>query len=143
MSARDHNPFFAPIAEVGPAQLRRFGLGVGLVLVGAFGLALPLWRGHPIPLWPWVPGVPLLVLGLVAPSLLRLPYRAWSRVGRVLGWVNSRVILSVVFFALFTPIAVAMRLFGRDAMRLRRKRDATTYRVPSETLPARRIEDPF
>lgn len=132
-----------PPAEVDAKRLRSFGLLVGGVLIGVFGLALPLWRAHPLPLWAFIAGGPLVLGALVAPELLRWPYKIWSRVGGVLGWVNTRIILSLVFFLLFTPFALVMRVFGRDALRLKRSGATTSYRVPSRQDPAKQIEEPF
>jgi hypothetical protein len=44
--------------------------------------------------------------------ILKLLYRGWLLIGTVLGWINTRILLSLVFFLLMTPIAFARR-FGR------------------------------
>ena len=67
--------------------------------------------------------------GYSPPSLGML---LWIRIGHVLGWINTRIILGVVF-----------RLFGHDPMRRKLERAATTYRQPSHHLPRERMERPF
>jgi hypothetical protein len=62
----------------------------------------------------------LLLLAAVAPAALRPVYRVWMRIGEGLAWVNTRIILTVVFFLVVTPIGVVMRLFGRSPMAARR-----------------------
>ena len=69
----------------------------------------------------------LLLLAFVAPSLLRQPKRAWLFLGFLLGMVVNPIVLGFLFFVVITPAALIMRLFGRDAMRLRGDRDASTY----------------
>jgi hypothetical protein len=49
--------------------------------------------------------------------------------GAILGWVNTRIILGVVFFGLITPMGIALRLAGRDPMQRALDANATTYRV--------------
>jgi hypothetical protein len=110
-------------------QLREFGLLIGIVLPILFGWLGPSLRGHPAPAWPFVLGVPALVLGLVWPAALALPYRGWMALGHALGWVNSHLILGLVFVLLVQPIALLKRLTGADPLR-RRFEDRDTYREP-------------
>jgi hypothetical protein len=42
--------------------------------------------------------------------------RAWMKLGELMGRVVSPIVLGVIFFGLFTPVGIVMRLFGRDAM---------------------------
>ena len=58
----------------------------------------------------------LLVLGLLAPPLLRLPNRIWWRFAQTLGWVNSRILLTVFFAVVLTPIGLVMRALGRNPL---------------------------
>jgi hypothetical protein len=130
----------APAGAALKAQ-REFGLLVGGVLCGAFGLLLPALRHHRLPVWPWALGVPLVALGALAPSVLRWPHRAWMALGGALGFVNTRIILGVIFFLIVTPFGVLLRVFGRDPMRRAKRPD--TYRVPSEPTSPERMKEPF
>jgi len=103
-------------SRVESGDLRRFGL-----LVGAAFLALGAWRWYPGPI-DWVAGLlgslgaALLAAGLISPAALALPYRAWMSLAEILGAVMTRVILAVLFFGVLTPIALIVRLAGRDLM---------------------------
>jgi hypothetical protein len=44
-----------------------------------------------------------------------------------IGWTMSRVMLGAVFYVVFTPVAMVFRAMGRDALRLRRPAETTTY----------------
>lgn len=95
---------------------RSFGVGVGSVAVVA--AALLWWRGYPsIGLVLLIVGTLLIVLGRVAPSALRVPNRIWWRFAQTIGWVNARVLLTLFFALVLTPVGVAMRLFGRNPLR--------------------------
>jgi len=120
-------------AALDARRLRSFGCLMGGICVG-----LGLWSvvAHADPRW-WaiVIGVLLGVLGLTRPMALRSFYLLWMRVGHALGWVNTRLILGAIFYGVMTPMAVVMRLFGRDPLHLRLDRGADSYRVPSEPRP--------
>lgn len=74
------------------------------------------------------------VLGLVRPRALRWVFVGWMIAVFPIGWVVSHVLLGVIFFALFTPIAIVFRLIGRDPLRLRTT-DAETHWLPKPPPP--------
>ena len=78
-------------------ELRRFGLTVGIIFPLFLGLIVPLIRGHSFAEWTLFIGFPLLITGLVKPNLLYFPYKFWISLGLYLGWINSRLILGLVF----------------------------------------------
>ena len=71
--------------------------------------------------------IPVLILGLIAPRILYYPYKIWMALGHVLGWVNSHIILGLVFILILQPIAYIMRLTGYDPLR-KKRRGEKTYR---------------
>ena len=94
---------------------RSFGLGIGGVCMAA--AALVWWRGSStMGLVLLVTGTLLIGFGLVAPLVLRAPNRLWWRVAQAVGWVNTRVLLTLFFAIVLTPVGVAMRLFGRNPL---------------------------
>ena len=99
---------------------RSFGLSVGGVLI-VIELAL-WWRGR-IGRAEVLGGVGavLLFLGAVQPRLLAWPSAAWWRVSRVLGYVNARIILTVLFWVLLVPLSLIWRVTGKDPLTRRRK----------------------
>jgi hypothetical protein len=107
--------------------LREFGLLIGIVFPVVFGWLLPSLKSHALPLWPFVIGIPALVLGLVAPRALAWPYRGWMALGHALGWVNGHLILGAVFVLVLQPIALLMRLSGHDPLQ-RRAHGGASYR---------------
>jgi hypothetical protein len=116
---------------------RKFGLTVGGIL-SALALIFFLRHKHHILYWVCVTvGPTLLVAGLVAPVLLGPVERVWMTFARVLGWINARILLSVVFFVMVAPVSLLLRLFGRDP--LARRRDPKS---PSYWLPHPPAEDP-
>ena len=64
-------------------------------------------------------GVALFLVGAAAPAVLLALRGAWMKGAGAIGWVNSRIILSLFFFLLVTPIALIRRIRGRQALRWR------------------------
>lgn len=79
-------------------------------------------------------GVIVGVAGLVRPALIRPVFVLCLAAAFPIGWFVSRLFLLVVFFGLFTPIALAFKLMGRDALALR-PRQVESYWTPKE-MPA-------
>ena len=129
--------------EKGKDELRKFGLLTGGLIAGLFGLVFPFLFARPYPVWPWVIGGALLAWALVLPASLASIYKYWMRFARILGWVNTRIILGFIFFLLITPFGLLMRLFARDPMARKFDAKATSYRVPSVTAPRENIRRPF
>lgn len=84
----------------------------------------------------------ILVVALARPALLNPLNRAWMKFGAVLHAIVNPVVLGAMFFLLITPIGIAMRLFGRDALRRRLDRTAQSYWIkrdppgpPPDSLP--------
>ena len=108
-------------------QLHEFGLLIGFGFPILIGWLLPAIAGHGFRAWTLTVGVPGLILGLTAPSLLLYPYKAWMALGHALGWINSHIILGLVFIVVLQPVAYLMRLTGYDPLR-RRRNGEKTYR---------------
>lgn len=133
------------IPELDRAGLRRFGLVTGAIVAGLFGVLVPLWvhRGPVLVVWPWAVAGVLWVWALIAPSSLRLVYRNWMRIGLVLGFVNSRIILSVCYYLIFMPVGWLLRLTSKDPMARKLDPDAESYRVTRKPNPVERMERPY
>ena len=68
-----------------------------------------------------------LVATLVNPDLLLPLNRLWMRFGLLLGMIISPIVMGIIFFGLFTPMSLTMRLFRRDELRLRFKNKKTHW----------------
>ena len=79
-------------------------------------------------------GAALIVLGLTVPVLLKPVYRVWMALAVVLGFVMTRVILTVVYYLIMTPIGLIMRLLGKDPLHRRLDPGASSYWI-EKTYP--------
>ena len=108
-------------------QLREFGLLIGFGFPLLIGWLIPALTGHGFRAWTLWVGFLGLIIGLTSPHLLYYPYKFWMKLGLTLGWVNSRIILGLVFIMILLPISVIMRRIGYDPLRTKLK-DEKTYR---------------
>ena len=69
-------------------------------------------------------------LGLLFPRAIRPVFIGWMGLAFPIGWVVSRVVLGVIFYGLFTPVALLFRLIGRDVLVLKARPEAATYWCP-------------
>ena len=108
-------------------QLRSFGL----ILAGGFtviGLA-PLIRHHDYRSWALIVAAVFGLAGLIVPMALKSLFGVWMKFGEVLAWINTRIILPILYYGLIVPTGVIMRFTGKDPMRLKFERDVDTYRI--------------
>ena len=113
---------------------RSFGLAFGGL--SAVVALYRLWRGRPAVIEFAVASLLFLAAAWLFPRLLDAPNRIWMRFARALGWVNSRILLTIFFFVVITPYGVLQRVFGRDRLG-RRWRAAPPAWVP----PPPRLRD--
>jgi len=80
-----------------------------------------------------------ILLAAIAPRSLKPAFVGLLVVTFPIGFVVSHVMMAMVFFALVTPLALALRLFGHDALSLRFEKDAKSYWIPhAERAPVTR-----
>jgi hypothetical protein len=118
-------------------MLRQFA---GLCLGMSVGLAAwRAWRGQAGTLT-WIVaalGAAVGAIGFAAPRAIRGLYTTWMIVAFPIGWTVSRLMLLLLFYLVFTPIAWVFRLRGRDPLRLRARAAATDTHWQSRAKPAR------
>jgi Saxitoxin biosynthesis operon protein SxtJ len=129
-------------AQAEAKELRTFGLVLGALFAGCFGV-VPLLRHRGSPSWPWIVAGTLWILALICPAALSYLHRGWTRFGLALGWVNTRVILTLLFAITIVPAGLMMRLFGRDRMARKLDPNCPSYRVPSRQRPDKDMERPY
>ena len=117
--------------DVTRSDLRKFGLIMGAMFALIFGLLFPWITDKTIgnwPIWPFIVMAIFWTLALIFPESLRKVNELWLKVGNVLGWINSRIILGAMFFLLIFPTGLLLKLFGKDSMNRKLEKDADSYR---------------
>ena len=112
-------------------ELRRFGI----IMAVAFGVigGLLLWREKGHYFWFLILSGAFLFLGIAVPNLLRPVYKTWMTLAGAMGWCMTRIILTVLFYLVVTPIGLLTRLLGKDFLELKLDRSsAVSYWIPRE-----------
>ncbi len=117
-------------------EFRKFGITVGIFLI-ALG-AVFLWQGKFFASYLIYIGLLLLSLALLIPQILKPLHFIWMSFAMILGYFMTRIILSLIFFLLFTSIGIVMRLFKKDPLQERFNPNANSYWIKRK----RRTHDP-
>ena len=86
--------------------LREFGLVLGGIFAGLFGVLLPLLHGKLLsspPIWPWVIAVPLWFLAIASPGSLKPVYNFWMKIGLLLSKVMTPLWMGLAFYVVVMP----------------------------------------
>jgi saxitoxin biosynthesis operon SxtJ-like protein len=119
-----HEDFSRAETHEGPSN-RSFG-----VTLAAFFLIvtlLPVLRSRPPRWWAAAPAAILLAAALLFPSALSLPNRLWMKLALLISKITNPIITALMFYLLFTPIAVICRWTGKDLLRLKFDEKLDTY----------------
>ena len=121
---------------------RSFGVSVGGVLL--LIAAILLWR-HRITRAEVLGGIGavLLVLGLVAPALLKWPSKLWWRFSHALGYVNARILLTLLFSLILVPLSLIWKALGKDPLARRREQFAGWTPYPARYADRKHFERLF
>jgi hypothetical protein len=109
-------------ARLTASEGRRFGLTVGIAFLALAGVLL--WRGRETAgVVSAAIGIPLAVAALVVPTRLGPVERAWMRLALLISKVTTPVFMGIVYFLVLTPMALVMRMTGRNPLRHRPAED--------------------
>ncbi|MFZ3089134.1 MAG: SxtJ family membrane protein [Nitrospirota bacterium] len=106
-------------------EARKFGFIVGSIFI-ILGL-LSAFKDKGINLSLIIPASILFLLALIAPGLLVPIYKAWMRLGAILGRINSFLILSIIFYCVVTPIGLIRRIFSKGSEKFAYKTAKDSY----------------
>ncbi|RJP72673.1 MAG: hypothetical protein C4539_03215 [Ignavibacteriales bacterium] len=106
-------------------ELRKFGLTIGIVLL-LIALFIFTFKAS-LSIVLVAPGLLFIMFAFTAPIIL-LPFQKfWMALAIVLGWLSTRIILSIIFYLMLTPIRIIARIFGKEFLDLKIDRNAKSY----------------
>lgn len=117
-------------------EWRKFGIGLGIILCVV--AVLQIIKGRPAAPVFLAAGAVSAGLGLALPVALKPLFIVFLVLGEILGWISTRVLLAVLFYAMLTPIALIRRLLGRGPMPMSPDPKASTYWITR----GKKFEDP-
>jgi len=135
------------------AGLRQFGLAFAAVLIALFGLLIPVIRfgisGLPLVAnnqnahWPWWLAAAIAVLALLFPASLVWLYRPWMKFAQLAQWVNTRIILLLLYYFMILPIGLLRRLLRKDSMQRKFDPQLKSYRNELGKADHNDMEKPY
>jgi len=117
-------------------DLKSFGLTVGIVLV-IIGAMLYYFQKQSYPYFISV-GFLLIIFGIIFPKILLPLQKIWMGISVILGWISTRIILSVLFYFVITPIKLVSKLAGKKFLNLEIRKEQKSYweyRTKKEYIP--------
>lgn len=115
------------------SDLRKFGLTIGIVLLVI--AAILLWTGKAsYPVWGGI-GIVFILAGLVFPVVLKPFNKVWMSLAIVLGWIMTRVILSILFYVGLTGVKFIAMIFNKKFLNLNIDHSADSYWERREKKP--------
>ena len=87
----------------------------------------PLLHSEKMRYWAFIVAVLFVLIALVLPTLLTGFYKVWVKFGEMIGGLVSKMILALLFYTIFTPIALCLKILAKDLLHKRLDRKASTY----------------
>jgi hypothetical protein len=111
--------------KTGKRDLRSFGVTIGTILLLIAGF-LFYKEKESFQIFLYIAGA-FIGFGLIIPIILKPIYIVWMAFAVILGWFMTRVILSLLFYVIITPIGVVLRIFGKDFLDLKKQAVQGSY----------------
>ena len=99
-------------------DIKSFGITIGIILFIISGLLM--YYGKEFYQLIAIIASTIMVLGFIFPTLIKPIYFIWMTFAAILGWIMTRVILSLVFYLIITPIGLITRMLGEDFLALKK-----------------------
>jgi len=132
-------------------ELRKFGLVFGAFFALIFGVVIPLFRNgwvlfsdySNLLTWPWLIAIISVGWALINPASLHLLHRPWMAFAELAAWINTRIIMLILFYFVILPFGLVMRLIGHDPMRRKFDSKVSSYRIMTKTQDKSHMKTPY
>ncbi|MBN1912824.1 MAG: sxtJ [Candidatus Omnitrophica bacterium] len=111
-------------------NLKKFGITMSAAFAVITTLIFLRHRYSIVPTF--VISASFLLISFIAPFVLRPVYVIWMKLAFILSWINTRLILSAMFYLVLTPIGVILRLFGVDFLHRKLEKSRESYWIKIE-----------
>jgi len=120
--------------DLSRGSLRKFGITMGVAFLVITGIIFLKHKNIFLPTL-GVSGV-FFAFAWLLPLALKQLFIAWMRLAFVLGWVNTRLILAILFYLVFTPIGLILRIFNNDLLDRKIEKNKDSYWIKKEQKSA-------
>ena len=124
-------------------DVRKFGMTFAILTLVIASFAF--YKGSDSGMWFLGGSVFFLATGLLAYPVLKPIYIGWMTFAHALAWVNTRIIMSISFYLLMTPVGLIFRILKKDLLGIRLDKQASSYWVKRDpaVFEAKRYEQSF
>ena len=124
-------------------SLRKFGITMAIALLIITFIIFIRHKYSPMPTF--IISAMFFISAFTIPTLLRPIHVIWMRLAFILGWINTRLILSILFYLVFTPIGLVMRLFRVDLLdrKIDKNKNSYWHKMPKRTFNQLSYEKQF
>lgn len=116
--------------DISKKSLRKFGIVIGLILISI--TILFFWNSVTWKVMLLTVGGILLLSGIFIPKNLKDIYKVWMGFAFGLGWIVSRIILTILFVFILTPLGLFAKLFGKEFLDLNFNKEKSSYWIPKK-----------
>ena len=114
-------------------NLKKFGITMGIAF---FVITLIVFSRHRHSILPTlIISASFFISAAFMPMVLKPIYILWMRLAFILGWINTRLLLCIIFYLVFTPVAIASRLFRKDPLDRKIEKEKESYWGKREVKP--------
>lgn len=128
------------------SRLRKFGFIMAAGIIIIFKL-LPFVLGSEqkttTSWWPWYTAVALTIISLIAPLLLKPVEKGWLLLGKILGKINTYIVLAIIYLVIFTPYAIILHLLNKNLLQLAFEPERKSYRIKSRQPKLKNFDKPY
>jgi len=112
------------------SDLRKFGITMAVVLMLLGGLFF--WKEKGYYFYFLIFAAAFIISGLALPIVLKPVHKVWMTISIILGWIMTRVILSILFYLVVTPTRGLARLFGKQFLDLKIDKNINSYWISKQ-----------
>lgn len=124
-------------------EWKKFGIGLSIIL--AIIATIQIFTGRELYFYFYCAGICILLISFILPILLKPVFILFSYIGFILGWFMTRVILSILFYIILTPIGAISKLFGKKYLEMQVDKNRESYWIdkPEHNQEIKNYEQQF
>ena len=106
-------------------EIRKFVIGLTLIFLG-----LSIWlyyKGQDFFYWPMLLALSLWLMYFSNPALVKKIYKLWMIGTRSIGWINTQILLGLIYYLVLTPLGLGVKLLRRDLLNEKFDRSNDSY----------------
>lgn len=115
---------------------------IAVIVIGFTGLFAFLFFIKEREAYPllWIAAA-VLILSVTNSKAAKAILWVWFGIAKILGWINSRIILTILFYLFLTPLSLLYRLFNKDQLKVKRPQTKSMYDSRNHTYTPEDLEN--